>query len=65
VAIASIINIIGDYVLVLRLGMGVAGAAWATVACQYVAAACLMRVLVKKGLLSFGSFFSMPTGKVR
>ena len=64
-AIASVINIIGDYVLVLKLGMGVAGAAWATVACQYVAAACLMRVLVKKRLLSFSSFFSMPAVKVR
>ena len=61
VLIASVVNIIGDYWLVVRLGMGTAGAAWATVVCQYVAAACLLRTLYLKGLLSVRQLLRLPS----
>lgn len=47
-AIACVINVILDYVLIRYAGMGVAGAAVATVIAQIVAtAACLMFMLIK------------------
>lgn len=47
--LASIVNIAGDALLVPRLG--VAGAAWATVACQYVAAFACVKALASKGMI--------------
>lgn len=47
--LASVVNVVGDAVLVLGpLAMGIAGAAWATVGCQFVAAGMLLRTLVRK-----------------
>lgn len=61
VAIASGVNIVGDYLLTIRLQMGVAGAAWATVGCQYVAAACLLATAAKKGLVDWAGMRVRPT----
>eukprot|EP00850_Spirogloea_muscicola_P007753 SM000040S14765 [mRNA] locus=s40:216939:221821:+ [translate_table: standard] len=41
-ALASLINLVGDLVLCPVLGMGIAGAAWATMASQYVGCALLL-----------------------
>jgi len=47
--LASLVNVAGDAVLVLGpLAMGIAGAAWATVGCQLVAAGMLLRTLARK-----------------
>eukprot|EP00427_Karlodinium_veneficum_P005043 CAMPEP_0169175022 /NCGR_PEP_ID=MMETSP1015-20121227/64959_1 /TAXON_ID=342587 /ORGANISM="Karlodinium micrum, Strain CCMP2283" /LENGTH=596 /DNA_ID=CAMNT_0009249123 /DNA_START=326 /DNA_END=2116 /DNA_ORIENTATION=+ len=60
--LASVVNIVGDVVLVLGpLAMGIAGAAWATVGCQIAAAAMLLRTLRRKGLLDRESFFKVPS----
>ena len=49
IALAAAVNLVGDAVLVLGLGQGIAGAAWATVASQAVAAAVLMLRLLRPG----------------
>lgn len=43
VAVASIVNLFGDYLLVVKGGMGAAGAAWATVGAQLVGLGVLMQ----------------------
>ncbi|KAH8945320.1 hypothetical protein BDL97_12G036100 [Sphagnum fallax] len=48
-AIASLINLCGDIFLCTFLGYGIAGAAWATAASQYVASFLMMRSLNAKG----------------
>ncbi|XP_057456477.1 protein DETOXIFICATION 46, chloroplastic-like [Lotus japonicus] len=60
-AAASVINGIGDIVLCIYLGYGIAGAAWATMASQVVAAYMMMQALNKKGYNAFA--FSIPSGK--
>ncbi|KAG7355527.1 MATE efflux family protein [Nitzschia inconspicua] len=51
VALAALLNLFGDFVLVTGLGQGIAGAAWATAVSQVVAAGLLLRVLKKRGFL--------------
>ncbi|GMI74491.1 EDS5 HOMOLOGUE [Hibiscus trionum] len=52
-AVASAINGIGDVVLCMFLGYGIAGAAWATMASQVVAAYMMIDALNKKGYNAF------------
>ena len=52
VAVAACLNLVGDFVLVSRMGLGLAGAAWATIASQICAAALLLRVLARRKLLA-------------
>jgi len=49
--LAAFVNVVGDWALTVRAGYGIAGAAWATVACQVVAAASLVGTLNRNGLL--------------
>ena len=51
VLLAAVLNFVGDLILVPGLGLGIAGAAWATMASQVCGAALLLRVLAKRGLL--------------
>ncbi|CAN8314616.1 unnamed protein product [Cochlearia groenlandica] len=52
-AVASVINGVGDVVLCTFLGYGIAGAAWATMVSQIVAAYMMMDALKKKGYNAF------------
>ncbi|XVE67040.1 hypothetical protein DITRI_Ditri08aG0128500 [Diplodiscus trichospermus] len=52
-AVASAINGIGDVVLCIFLGYGIAGAAWATMVSQVVAAYMMVEALNKKGYNAF------------
>lgn len=54
VALAGVLNFMGDLLLVNYMGMGIAGAAWATTLSQFAAAALLLRVLQKRGFLRSG-----------
>lgn len=59
---AALVNIVGDAILVLGpLSMGIAGAAWATVGCQYVAACLLVRTLWRKGLMDMQVLRKLPS----
>lgn len=59
--LASVVNIVGDVILVLGpFSMGIAGAAWATVGCQVIAAAALLRTLSKKGLIDGPTLRMLP-----
>jgi len=49
--LAASVNVVGDFFLVSKLGLGAAGAAWATVACQFVGAGALFVALLRNGLL--------------
>ncbi|WJX51365.1 Protein DETOXIFICATION 46, chloroplastic [Trifolium repens] len=60
-AAASIINGIGDIILCRYLGYGIAGAAWATLASQVVAAYMMSQTLNEKGYNAYA--FSIPSGK--
>ncbi|KAF7810840.1 protein DETOXIFICATION 46, chloroplastic-like [Senna tora] len=60
-AAASAINGIGDIVLCIFLGYGIAGAAWATMASQVVAAYMMIQTLNKKGYNAFA--FSIPSAQ--
>jgi len=51
VILACAVNLAGDALLCLGLGMGVAGAAWATVAAQLAAAAVLLSRLLRPGVM--------------
>ena len=51
VVLAAALNLVGDFVAVSGLGLGIAGAAWATTISQICAAGLLLRVLAKRGLL--------------
>ncbi len=50
VAIASVVNVFGDLLLVSVFHMGAAGAAWATIAAQAVSVILSLLVIRKKGL---------------
>jgi hypothetical protein len=54
VALAGGMNFLGDLLLVNGLGMGIAGAAWATTASQFAAAFLLLRVMRRNGFLQKG-----------
>ncbi|CAL1384877.1 unnamed protein product [Linum trigynum] len=56
---ATAVNVIGDIVLCSFLGYGIAGAAWATMASQIVAAYMMMDSLKKKGFNPYS--ISLPT----
>ncbi|KAK8518739.1 hypothetical protein V6N13_017989 [Hibiscus sabdariffa] len=58
-AVASVINGIGDVVLCMFLGYGIAGAAWATMVSQVVAAYMMIDALNKKGYNAFA--ISIPS----
>ncbi|KAL6963792.1 Protein DETOXIFICATION 46, chloroplastic [Sarracenia purpurea var. burkii] len=58
-AVASVVNGIGDVVLCTFLGYGIAGAAWATMASQVIAGYMMIEALNKKGYNAFS--FSMPS----
>ncbi|CAE6000395.1 unnamed protein product [Arabidopsis arenosa] len=58
-AVASAINGVGDVVLCTFLGYGIAGAAWATMVSQVVAAYMMMDALNKKGYSAFS--FCVPS----
>ncbi|KAJ6707932.1 PROTEIN DETOXIFICATION 46 CHLOROPLASTIC [Salix viminalis] len=58
-AVASAVNGIGDIVLCIFLGHGIAGAAWATMLSQVVAAYMMIEALNKKGYNGFT--FSVPS----
>eukprot|EP00547_Thalassionema_nitzschioides_P016722 CAMPEP_0194251480 /NCGR_PEP_ID=MMETSP0158-20130606/25485_1 /TAXON_ID=33649 /ORGANISM="Thalassionema nitzschioides, Strain L26-B" /LENGTH=337 /DNA_ID=CAMNT_0038988627 /DNA_START=66 /DNA_END=1075 /DNA_ORIENTATION=+ len=51
VLLAGACNLFGDFILVKRLGQGIAGAAWATSASQIIAAGLLLRHLKNRGFL--------------
>ncbi|KAL0536156.1 hypothetical protein IC582_025095 [Cucumis melo] len=58
-AVASIVNGIGDVVLCMVLGYGIAGAAWATMASQVIAAYMMIEQLNKKGYSGYS--LSVPS----
>ncbi|KAK8626781.1 hypothetical protein V6N13_134413 [Hibiscus sabdariffa] len=58
-AVSSVINGVGDVVLCMFLGYGIAGAAWATVVSQVVAAYMMIEALNKKGYNAFA--ISIPS----
>ncbi|ESQ46026.1 hypothetical protein EUTSA_v10000106mg [Eutrema salsugineum] len=59
--VASAINGIGDVVLCTFLGYGIAGAAWATMVSQIVAAYMMMDALNKKGYSAFSLCVPSPS----
>ncbi|CAA0827675.1 MATE efflux family protein 4- chloroplastic [Striga hermonthica] len=59
-AVASAINGVGDIVLCRFLGFGIAGAAWATMVSQAVAAFMMIRALNKKGYNGFAISIPSP-----
>ncbi|GMJ12736.1 EDS5 HOMOLOGUE [Hibiscus trionum] len=58
-AVSSVINGVGDVVLCMFLGYGIAGAAWATMVSQVVAAYMMIEALNKKGYNAFS--ISIPS----
>ncbi|KAJ0010216.1 hypothetical protein Pint_34788 [Pistacia integerrima] len=58
-AAATVINGVGDIVLCLFMGYGIAGAAWATMVSQVVAAYMMVESLNKKGYNAFA--FAIPS----
>ena len=61
-AVASnVVNLAGDCVLMFGCGMGVAGAALATAASQYVSAVVLVAALIRTGLLDPADVTHPPT----
>ncbi|CAN6900949.1 hypothetical protein Bca4012_096324 [Brassica carinata] len=60
-AVASAINGVGDIVLCTFLGYGIAGAAWATMVSQVVAAYMMMDALNKKGYSAFSLSVPSPS----
>ncbi|CAH8356957.1 unnamed protein product [Eruca vesicaria subsp. sativa] len=60
-AVASAINGVGDVVLCTFLGYGIAGAAWATMVSQVVAAYMMMDALNKKGYSAFSLSVPSPS----
>jgi hypothetical protein len=66
VAFAAIANLLGDVLLVVVCGWGIAGAAWATVAAQITMGVALVYLLLKEGnrRSRFGNeFIDISTGK--
>lgn len=60
-AVANAVNLAGDCFLMFGLGMGVAGAALATAASQYVSAALLVRALLRRSLLRKEALLRPPS----
>lgn len=60
-AVANAVNLAGDVFLMFGLGMGVAGAALATAASQYVSAGLLVASLGRRGMLKAGALRTPPT----
>ncbi|CAA7028298.1 unnamed protein product [Microthlaspi erraticum] len=60
-AVASAINGVGDVILCTFLGYGIAGAAWATMVSQVVAAYMMMDALNKKGYSAFSLCVPSPS----
>lgn len=60
-AVASIVNATGDIVLCMFLGYGIAGAAWATMVSQVVAAFMMIGALKNKGYNAFS--IAIPSAK--
>ncbi|CAH2075897.1 unnamed protein product [Thlaspi arvense] len=58
-AVATVINGLGDTILCLFLGQGIAGAAWATTASQVVSAFMMMDSLNKEGYNAYS--FAVPS----
>ncbi|MCL7027028.1 hypothetical protein MKW94_029842 [Papaver nudicaule] len=59
-AVASIVNATGDIVLCMFLGYGIAGAAWATMVSQVVAAFMMIGALKNKGYNAFSIAVPSP-----
>ncbi|XP_073028635.1 protein DETOXIFICATION 46, chloroplastic [Primulina eburnea] len=59
-AVATVINGVGDIVLCRFLGYGIAGAAWATMVSQVVAAYMMIEALSKKGYNGFSISIPKP-----
>ncbi|KAI3933684.1 hypothetical protein MKW92_030107 [Papaver armeniacum] len=59
-AVASIVNATGDIVLCMFLGYGIAGAAWATMVSQVVAAFMMIGALKNKGYNAFSVAIPSP-----
>ena len=53
-SITGVLNLVGDWYLILRRGWGVTGAAWATLASQYLGAFLFLRELERRGRGSRG-----------
>ncbi|XP_059654078.1 protein DETOXIFICATION 46, chloroplastic-like [Cornus florida] len=60
-AVASTVNIIGHVVLCSYLGYGIAGAAWATMVSQVIAACMMVQALNNKGYNGFAISIPSPT----
>ena len=63
IAYSTVVNIIGDYVCVARMGMGLRGAAVATLAAQYVGTAALLGPARERLVPTFG--LGLVPGAVR
>lgn len=59
-AVASLVNLVGDILLCTFLGQGIAGAAWATTVSQYIAGFLMLQSLKKKG---YSLALSVPSAK--
>ncbi|XP_075478656.1 protein DETOXIFICATION 46, chloroplastic-like [Primulina tabacum] len=59
-AVATVVNGVGDIVLCRFLGYGIAGAAWATMVSQVVAAYMMIEALSKKGYNGFSISIPKP-----
>ncbi|KAL7537414.1 hypothetical protein ACHAWF_005751 [Thalassiosira exigua] len=62
VALAGVLNLLGDFFLVKGLRQGIAGAAWATTMSQWMSAGLLVRVLTQRGFLKRGNKDDNTTG---
>ncbi|KAH7834382.1 hypothetical protein Vadar_015440 [Vaccinium darrowii] len=60
-AVASVVNGIGDIVLCAFLGYGIAGAAWATLVSQVIAGYMMIETLNKKGYNAFALSVPSPS----
>ncbi|CAK9326487.1 unnamed protein product [Citrullus colocynthis] len=60
-AVATIVNGIGDVVLCMFLGYGIAGAAWATMASQVIAAYMMIEQLNEKGYSGYSLSVPSPS----
>ncbi|XP_058190749.1 protein DETOXIFICATION 46, chloroplastic-like [Rhododendron vialii] len=60
-AVASVVNGIGDIVLCTFLGYGIAGAAWATMVSQVIAGYMMIETLNKKGYNAFALSVPSPS----
>ena len=62
--VATVLNIILDYVFVAKLGLGVAGVAWATIIAQFVSGIlCIVRLARMKDLFDLKWKYLKPSGR--